>query len=309
MTHEPKLPDLHGRHAVITGANGLLGSQTARRLMAAGAHVTLAVRNVDRGEEVRRRISPGVAGSAVVARVDLADLGSIRDFAAQMSAAGAPIDLLINNAATKVTAFPPSTVDGFEARMGINMLGHYALTGRLLPLLQAASAARVVSLGSIAARSATLVPSDFAVGRGGTALTVYGRSKRACMVFAAELGREAARHGVDLISLSAHPGYAVGDPALAEPGAAPLARLTGLAAGAAKRLGLIQFAAGGAETIVHAATAPGLHSGDYVAPGGLQELAGEPALVRPPAQVLDPRVGRRMWRSAATLTGVVYDWS
>jgi NAD(P)-dependent dehydrogenase (short-subunit alcohol dehydrogenase family) len=142
------IPDLSGRRAVVTGATSGLGWETARVLAAHGANVILAGRNATRTEEAVRRVRAGVAtGSVEPGDLDLADLSSVRAFAAQVAAE--PLDLLVNNAGVMALPSREQTADGFERQVGTNHLGHFALTGLLLPALLARPAARVVTLSSI----------------------------------------------------------------------------------------------------------------------------------------------------------------
>src|SRR4051812_14809462 len=136
------IPSQAGKLAVVTGANSGVGRETARRLAAAGAEVVLAVRAGDKGRAAAREMS---GGPVTVAELDLADLASVRAFAARLAESGRPLDLLINNAGVMAVPDRRTTADGFELQFGTNYLGHFALTARLLPLLVAAPAPRVVS--------------------------------------------------------------------------------------------------------------------------------------------------------------------
>ena len=195
------IPDQSGRVAVVTGANSGLGLVTARELARAGARVVMTARDVVKGE----RAAATVAGSSEVRALDLADLGSVREFAS-----GLPhtrVDLLINNAGVMA---PPRrlTADGFESQFGTNHLGHFALTGLLLERLLASGDPRVVTLSSAAHRMGWMRFDDLQGERRYVNWLAYGQSKLANLMFCFELQKRASAAGTRLLSMAAHPGYA-----------------------------------------------------------------------------------------------------
>lgn len=200
-----QMPDLTGRRAVVTGANSGIGLVEARELARHGADVVLAVRNTDAGDAAAERIrATGAAGRVSVERLDLASQESVREFAARLDG---PLDLLVNNAGVMAPPKHRTTVDGFELQFGTNHLGHFALTGLLLPHLLEAEAPRVTTVASIAHHRG-----DGAVAEGNPASgydpqTSYGRSKLANLLFALELQRRATASGSSLTSTAAqqHP--------------------------------------------------------------------------------------------------------
>ncbi|MFD5460967.1 oxidoreductase, partial [Streptomyces olivaceus] len=202
------IPALSGRVAVVTGANGGLGLVISRELARKGATVVLACRSEARGRAAVERLLGEVPGAAVEpARLDLGDLASVREFAH-----GLPyerIDLLVNNAG--VMAMPHgTTADGFETQFGVNHLGHFALTGLLLPTLLATPGARVVTVSSFMHLLANVDARDLNSVRRYGRWTAYARSKSANLLFTHELARRlAARDGAwDVRAVAAHPGYA-----------------------------------------------------------------------------------------------------
>lgn len=197
-----RIPDQHGRVAVVTGANSGLGLVTATELARRGAHVVLAVRNTAAGEQAARRIG----GDVEVRELDLARLDSVRAFAAKLTADHATIDLLVNNAGVVLLGPRRTTADGFELQFATNMLGHYALTGLLLGALCGARNARVVSLSSITHKNAHLDFDDLMFERNYRAAAAYGRSKLATTVFGVELDRRLRAAGSPIVSALAHPG-------------------------------------------------------------------------------------------------------
>ena len=150
---ERDIPDLSGRTAVVTGATGGLGFETARMLAEHGARVILAGRNADKGRNALGAIRAGAAHADIAFElVDLGSLASVAAFSDRLTSAGEPIDILVNNAGVMTPPTRQTTSDGFELQFGTNYLSHFALTAPLLPLLRAAPNARVVSLSSVAAR-------------------------------------------------------------------------------------------------------------------------------------------------------------
>ena len=204
-----QIPDLSGRTAIVTGANSGLGQVTARELARAGAAVIVACRNTAKGETAATAIRDVIGPDADVAveHLDLAELASVREFADRVSAEHDRLDLLINNAGVMA---PPRrlTADGFESQLGINHLGHFALTGRLLARLLAAPAPRVVTVSSHMHRLGSIRFDDPQFERGYNNWRAYAQSKLANLMFCFELDRRAAAAEVALTSVAAHPGYA-----------------------------------------------------------------------------------------------------
>ena len=202
------IPDQTGRIAVVTGANGGLGLETARELARKGALVVMGVRNQEKAERAVADIEAEVPEAKLELRVlDLASLASVRAFAERVIAEHPSIDLLINNAG--VMAIPQtSTDDGFEMQFGTNHLGHFALTAQLMPALVDTPGARIVTVTSTARHAATkLNPDDLNMEDNYTPWGAYGRSKIANMNFALELNRRLEQSGSTVVSLAAHPGY------------------------------------------------------------------------------------------------------
>jgi NAD(P)-dependent dehydrogenase (short-subunit alcohol dehydrogenase family) len=289
------IPDQSGRVAIVTGANSGLGLSTARELARAGAQVVLAVRNVAKGEQAMAEIE----GNSRLEQLDLADLASVRAFAERV---GGPIDLLINNAGVMA---PPRRVtpDGFESQFGTNHLGHFALTGLLMPKLLSAPAPRVVTLSSGAHRIGTIHFDDLQGERRYNNWLWYGQSKLANLMFALELNRRASAAGSDLISVAAHPGYAATNLQFAGPATWYEKGIMGLT----NRL-VAQSGEMGALPTLYAATEPGLAGGSFVGPDGFLEQRGHPHLVTGKRSAYDEEAGRRLWGISEELTGVRYSF-
>ncbi|GAB3853268.1 oxidoreductase [Dactylosporangium cerinum] len=293
-----RIPDQHGRIAVVTGANSGLGLVTATELARHGAHVVLAVRNTTAGEESARRIG----GNVEVRELDLASLASVRAFAAKLAADHPAIDVLVNNAGVVLLGPRRTSADGFELQLGTNMLGHFALTGLLFGNLAAAREARVVNLSSITHKNAHLDFDDLMFERGYRATTAYGRSKLATTIFGIELGRRLRAAGSPIVSALAHPG-------LTRTNLTPRAwEHRGRSGQLIARLGLLatQSVEQGALPQLLAATEPGLQGGQFFGPSRLWETRGRVTEARLSREAGDPAVGKRLWAAAQELTGVSY---
>jgi NAD(P)-dependent dehydrogenase (short-subunit alcohol dehydrogenase family) len=202
------VPDLTGRLAVVTGANSGLGLALTEHLSAAGADVHMAVRNLDKGKAAAKSVEATVPHAKLTLKhVDLADLHSVATLGDALNAEGRPIDILINNAGVFVLWDRKVTTDGFEMHLGANYLGHFALTGHLLPLLRASESACVTSLGSLANRFGRIRFDDLQRERRFVAPMAYCQSKIATLMFSRELNRRSAELGWGLVANAAHPGF------------------------------------------------------------------------------------------------------
>lgn len=300
------IPDLTGTTAVVTGANSGLGLVTALELARHGAAVTMACRDADRGRRALDQVRAEAPDAEVrLAALDLADLRSVRAFAASWTQDHPEgLGLLVNNAG--VMAVPRGvTVDGFERQLGTNHLGPFALTGLLLPSLLAVPGARVVTVSSNAHKMGRLRLDDLQSTHRYRRWAVYAQSKLANLLFAFELARRADAHGAALLSLAAHPGYAATNLTTAGPASGSAL------AGRLMRMGdrvLGQPAEAGALPQLYAATSPDVASGDYLGPDGFMEQRGHPVPVSPTAAARDAADAAALWDASEELTGVRYDW-
>jgi NAD(P)-dependent dehydrogenase (short-subunit alcohol dehydrogenase family) len=291
------IPDQSGRTAVITGANTGLGYETAAALAAKGAHVVLAVRNVDKGRDAAQRITAATPGASVALQeLDLTSLDSVRTAADELRAAYDTIDLLINNAGVMFT--PKSTTkDGFELQFGTNHLGHFALTGLLLDRVLATPGSRVVTVSSTGHRLIDAIRfDDLQWERGYNRFRAYGQSKLANLLFTYELQRRL--DGTKTIATAAHPGGSNTElmrnlPRLVQP-------LTALARP------FFQGADMGALPTLRAATDPSVVGGQYFGPDGFAEQRGYATLVPSNAASHDVDAQKRLWTVSEELTKVVY---
>ena len=290
------IPDQTGRTAVITGANTGLGYETAAALAAKGAHVVLAVRNLEKGKEAARGIEQATPDAKVqLQELDLTSLDSIRAAADQLRSDHASIDLLINNAGVMFT--PKSTTkDGFELQFGTNHLGHFALTNLLLDRVLAAPGSRVVTVSSQGHRFVRGIRfDDLQWERSYSRVGAYGQAKLANLLFTYELQRRL--QGTNTIAAAAHPGGSRTE----------LTRnLPPLVAAATRLLEpLFQSADMGALPTLRAATDPGVLGGQYYGPDGFGEQRGYPKVVASSTASHDTDAQRRLWTVSEELTSVV----
>ncbi|MCS6883176.1 MAG: oxidoreductase [Oscillochloridaceae bacterium] len=298
------MPDQQGRLVVITGANSGIGFEAAKALAGKGARVILAVRNAAKGQVALEKIRAVHPQAQVeLDLLDLADLSSVRAFAERFQTRYSALPVLINNAGVMATPYR-RTADGFELQFGTNHLGHFALTGLLLPAILAAPGARVVTVSSMAHSFGQINFDNLDGSKGYQRWMAYGQSKLANLLFAYELQRRFAASGARAISLACHPGYA--DTELQKVGP----RMDGFALGEALS-GLLnrvfaQSAAMGALPTLYAATSPDAHGGDFIGPDGPGGARGYPVPQRSNARSYDPALARRLWEVSEQLTGVRY---
>jgi NAD(P)-dependent dehydrogenase (short-subunit alcohol dehydrogenase family) len=298
------VPDQTGRLAVVTGANSGTGREAAERLAAAGARVVLAVRTVAKGEAARDEILAAHPDAALeVRRVDLADLGSVQAFADGLLSDGVPVDLLLNNAGVMAPPRRFTTTDGFELQFGSNVLGPFALTLRLLPLLLAAPAPRVVAMSSGAAHMGRIRFDDLQGERHYSAWGAYGQSKLADLMIARHLAVIAVERGWSLRSVAAHPGFTRTNLQSAGPNLGRSRKSVSSWAMTALPVPS-QEPSQGAEPMLFAATDPAAENGGYYGPAGRFELTGPTGVARVPARAGDTAVATRLWTVAEELTGV-----
>ena len=265
------IPSQTGRHAIVTGANTGLGYETALVLAGKGCTVTLACRSLHNAQQARQSILEIFPKAEVDCGVlDLCDLMSVESFATRFRTTRTQLDLLINNAGIMM---PPLALskDGFESQLAANYLGHFALTGHFLPLLNATQGSRVVSLSSLAHRWSNIRFDDMNFNSGYNKRQAYGQSKFACLMFAYELQRRLARSGAQTLSVAAHPGVSATSLFRHLPGIVGILNpLTAL---------VFQSAKGGALPILYAALSEDVLGGEYFGPQSFHEMKGEPGKV------------------------------
>ncbi len=305
------IPMQTGRRILITGANSGIGFHAALKLARKDADLILACRDRRKGEEAMARLREEAPGARTeLAILDLASLASVRAFAAEELARERPLHVLINNAGIMAVPRRTPTADGFEMQFGTNVLGHFALTGLLLPALQRTAAAspeppRVVTIASLAHKRTHLDLDDLQSVKAYSPLRAYQQSKLANLMLALELSRRLRVVTSSVISVAAHPGVAstaifrTDDRSAA---AKALRAVIGRAIGI-----LLNTDAEGALPTLFAATAPTAKDGAYYGPQGFGEMRGEtvgPAKIAP--QALDQPAAQRLWHICEELTGLRY---
>lgn len=300
------MPEQTGKVTIVTGANSGLGFEVVRGLARKNARVVLASRDLTKGEKALQTLQkefPGVQLELI--HLDLADLDSIRSFVDKFKQRYFRLDILVNNAGVMAIPFR-KTKQGFEMQFGTNHLGHFALTGLLLPvMLDTSGQPRIVTISSGLHRQGDLDFTNLYWERNYRRGKAYGRSKLANLLFAYELQRRLKAQGTNVLSLAAHPGYAATN--LQTVGAkmeeSPFKEKAFLMA---NRL-FAQSAEMGALPTLFAATAPGLNGGEYIGPGGLMELKGYPKVVSSNKKSHDPELAKKLWFVSEELTGVTFE--
>jgi NAD(P)-dependent dehydrogenase (short-subunit alcohol dehydrogenase family) len=298
------IPDQQGRVVVITGGNSGIGYEAGLVLAGKHAHVILTARNLNKAEAAALNIREKYPQAQItVMELDLADLKSVRNFVQAFLLKYKHLDILINNAG--VMALPKrKTVDGFEMQFGTNHLGHFALTGLLLPVLKATPNARIVTVSSGVHVSGDIHFDDLQWEKRYDRWGAYAQSKLANLLFAYELQRRLAATGSQLISVGCHPGYTATNLQAAGP----------QMDGSAVRLWLMKlgnaiFAQGqdvGALPTLYAAVAPDVNGCDYIGPQG--GMRGYPAKVMSSNKSLDEALAKRLWKVSEELTDVIYEF-
>ena len=290
------IPDQTGRTFLVTGANSGLGYHTARQLARHGARVVLTARTEAKGQAAIDEIKTGQTDADLELRLlDLSDLDSVRAFAAALAEDKVTVDVLVNNAGIMM---PPRTLtkQGNELQFATNHLGHFALTGLLLPSITD----RVVTVSSGMHRTGSIHFDDLTGERSYSPTSFYSQSKFANILFGLELDRRLRATGSKVGSLMAHPGYAATN--LQNSGPTGIANLL-------MKVGnvvMAQSAEMGALPQLYAATAPQAESGQYIGPDRMMEQRGHPTVVHPVKSAQDPATARRLWTLSEELTGVVF---
>lgn len=287
-----------GRIAIVTGANVGLGFETALALASKRCKVTLACRNIAKAEVAKANIVVQHPKAKVdCMELDLSSLASVRAFASAYAKRHTKLDLLINNAGIMMPPFSLSE-DGFESQLAANYLGHFALTGLLLPLIVKTPNARVVNLSSLAHRWSGIHFDDINFKNGYSERSAYGQSKLACLMFAYELQRRLRKARKTTLSVAAHPGVSATNLFQHMPGVARL--FTPLVAL------VFQSAKGGALPTLYAALGTDINGGDYCGPQSMREMRGSPGKVSSNRASNDEAAAARLWSVSEQMTGVRY---
>lgn len=300
-----QVPDQHGKRVVVTGANSGTGREAARRLAGAGAEVVLAVRTPAKGEAAREEILAAHRSARVeVRRLDLADQGSVREFADGLLAEGKPLDVLVNNAGVMNVPARTETVDGFELQLATNYLGPFALTVRLLPLLLKSPAARVVAMSSGSAIRGRIDLDDLQWRRKYSPTLAYARSKLADLLMTTHLADLAAKKDWPLLAVAAHPGYTRTN--LTESGPRLDGGKPGLVEALSYRVLPSQDVERGTEPLLHAVADPDAVACGFYGPRW--GFVGPAKLSAMPKAGRDKALAARLWAESERLTGTSVDF-
>ncbi|MFH5798862.1 oxidoreductase [Haladaptatus sp. CMAA 1911] len=302
------MPDQSGRTVIVTGANSGLGFEATKAFARKGAHVVMACRSLDRATRARREIESMVTdASLTVLELDLGSHASIRQFVTEFESEFDRLDVLLNNAGIMMTPYS-TTEDGFERQLGVNHLGHFALTGLLLDrLIETDGETRVVTQSSIAHKSGSgeIHFDDLNGKQSYGRFEAYAQSKLANLLFTYELDRRLRSIGADTIAVAAHPGSSAteltsGDTEMDTSIVQQIVRKF-------VNTFLTQSAGAGVLPVLYAATAANVDGGHYIGPDGLFEMRGNPTHVISNATSYDHATARRLWEVSEEMTGVTFE--
>ena len=298
-----EVSSLEGKKIVITGANSGIGFETALACAAHGAHTILACRDEAKGEHAIAQLKQShIRGEVENMKLDLSSLSSIREFSSTLLDKYNSIDGLVNNAGIMMTPYQ-LTADGFESQFGVNHLGHFALTGLLLPALLASPHSRIVNVSS-GAHSWGSIDFDnlmYEGGKGYSRAFAYCRSKLANLLFSKGLQKRLLEINSDTIATSAHPGWSSTNLGMrSHPLASPIMSIFWK---------LAQSAAMGALPTLRALLDPTAQGGDYYGPDGFRSSRGYPIKVGSSQDAQNPELADRLWVVSEELTGISYSWT
>ena len=295
------IKQLAGKTAVITGANSGIGLEATKVFVDRGVHIIMAVRNEEKAKAARTSILNDQPQAQIeIMNLDLADLSSVHAFADKVKERVESLDFLINNAGVMTPPYS-KTKEGFEMQFGSNHLGHFALTGLLLPLLAKTEDSRVVTLSSLAHKGASIDFDNLDGSKGYKPMKFYGQSKLANLLFAQELDKRLKQHGLPTISLACHPGIS----------ATNLFKFGKRDAPEWLKILMHRFLqppAMGALPTIYAAMDPNLKGGEYIGPDGKGQRKGNPALDAPHASAKDEAVSAKLWEVSEQLTGIKFSF-
>lgn len=300
------MPDLNSKNIVVTGANSGIGFEVTRKLAEKGANVVMACRSLERGGKAKEKLEQELENPSLeVRKLDLADLSSVKEFAEEYRANNEKLDLLCNNAG--VMAIPrQETVDGFEKQFGVNHLGHFALTGYLLPVLKEAGDPRVVTQSSGLHENGEIDFKDLNMEEEYDKWDAYAQSKLTNVLFCYELQRKAEESEIELKSVVCHPGYAATNLQYRGPQEeGSKLRLAGMKL--ANTL-FAQSAGKGALPMLYAATSEEIKGQEYIGPGGLGNMRGYPEEQESSEQSYSKDAAEALWTRSEDMTGVEYDF-
>ena len=294
-----KVPSQNGKIAIVTGANIGLGYETTIALAKKHMHVIMACRNIQKAQKAKETIMKILpTASLEIMILDLNSLKSVREFAADFIKNHLQLNLLINNAGIMIPPFA-KTEEGFESQMGVNYFAHFLLTGLLLPVLEKTEGSRVISLSSIAHKSAKINFENLNSEKSYSKIEAYGQSKLACLMFSYELDRRLKAKGSHIRSIAAHPG--VSDTDLGRHVSKWLYSLL---------LPVVRLMSHRPENAAlptqYAALAENLKGGEYIGPTGFSEMKGKPGIAKSTPLSHDSQIAKQLWEVSEKLTNIKY---
>jgi NAD(P)-dependent dehydrogenase (short-subunit alcohol dehydrogenase family) len=299
------IPDLNGKVFIVTGANAGIGFESAKEFARNGAETILACRNMEKATKALERIKKEIPeANAKVMQLDLGSLKSVKRFAEEFKKSYSRLDVLLNNAGIMADPYR-TTEDGFESHVGVNHLGHFALTGLLQDLITNTPKARVVNVSSRGHEGGKMDFDNFLFEgeKGYSRFGAYRRSKLANLLFTYELDRRFKKANINAIAVAAHPG-----PTHTELGRSRFTKTI--------RIGLFPIfkmithsAAMGALPSIRASVDPEVKGADYYGPGGRGQRTGHPVKVESNEASHDMEDARRLWQVSEELTGIHYNWN
>jgi NAD(P)-dependent dehydrogenase (short-subunit alcohol dehydrogenase family) len=298
------IPSQAGKLAIVTGANSGIGFQAAKELARAGATVILACRNPEKADAAKNKILAEIPNAKIeIGLLDVSSLKSVREFAKKFIASDRSIDILINNAGIMAFLDRKTSVDGFEMQFATNHLGHFALTGLLLPTLLSTTGSRVISVASLAHQTGTMYFNDLQFQKKYKPWAAYAQSKLSNILFALELDRRLKILSANVESLVCHPGLSDTELGPNGPGSK-----NGFLSALTKVISplICQSEKQGALPTLRAATDPGAKGGEYYGPSGFLEWRGSPVQVKCTSEASDPEVAAKLWKMSEELCGVRY---
>ena len=294
------IPDLTNKIMIVTGSNRGLGFFVAREIVIKGAHVIMAVRNIDEGEKSKNIILTDNPNAKIdVIKLDLADLHSITTFTNEFKEKFSRLDVLLNNAGItagiKLTPHTP-TVDGFEYFFGVNHLGTFALTGQLFDILKQTPNSRIVTVSSLSHKQGSINFDDLMSEKKYSNMRIYAQSKLANLLFGYELSRHIAQQKLNIKSVLVHPGFAISSK-----------KKQGFWINLGKKL-LAQSGEKGSLPFLYGMVGPDIENGDYIGPSKLFGVRGYPKRTMSNKKSYNEQDAKRLWEISQDLTHITYQF-
>lgn len=301
-----EMPDLNGKNVIVTGANSGIGFEVTKKLAEKGANVVMACRSLERGGNAKEELEDELENPSLeVRKLDLADLSSVKEFAQEYRTNNEKLDILCNNAG--VMAIPhQETKDGFEKQLGVNHLGHFALTAHLMPILKKSDYSRIVTQSSGLHENGEINFDDLMMQENYDKWDAYAQSKLANVLFAYELQRKIEENDLEIKSVVCHPGYASTNLQYRGPKEED-SKIKLIGIKLANTL-LAQSAGKGALPMLYASTSEEINGGEYIGPGGISNMRGYPEQQKSSAKSQNEDAAEALWTRSEALTDIQYQF-